>query len=483
MDTDFLVFNGIDGVTGDYLLPPMPPAELSRMAQGQPIDPQHLNELRWKYRQSTEGHYGVVEGVDPKDLAQAGWGVIFAYNAEPAVRQALSELLSHRQKQAALQKENRYKEYSGADGYRPGETKQAFLARHGVGPGPVNPDRVPYYLLIVGDPEAIPYRFQYQLDVQYAVGRVHFDTLAEYARYAHSVVAAETAESAIPSQRRAVFFATENADDKATAMSANRLVKPLAEMLQVDQPAWQVESIVGSGATKAKLSTLLGADGAPALLFTASHGMAFPNGDSRQVRGQGALLCQDWPGPEAWQKGVPPGFYFAGDDVGDDARLQGMIAVTFACYGLGTPRLDDFPQTGERQAIAQQAFVAHLPQRLLGHPKGGALAVIGHMERAWSYSFVWPGAGAQNAVFESMFKRLMEGCPVGYATEFFNERYAELSSDLSTELEEVKFGGLRDDLALAGMWIANNDARNYGILGDPAVRLQPALPKCGPVEV
>ena len=112
----------------------------------------------------------------------------------------------------------------------------------------------------------------------------------------------------------------------------------------------------------------------PALLFTASHGVGFPAGDARQLPHQGALLCQDWPGPAEWRGAVPPDFYYSADDVGADAAMSGLISFHFACYGAGTPRFDDFAQRalGERRAIAPRALRGGLAAKAAGLNHGAA---------------------------------------------------------------------------------------------------------------
>jgi hypothetical protein len=471
-----MIFNGINGETGSYDLEPQTPQIIASVARGVPVDPDHRTDvaIRRDLDAAQEDHYGLRDGLDPKELSQAGWGVIFPKEMPEkelaGVKDALKPLLDHRREQAAREKEHYYKECLGDGAFQPKQTKGEFLAFHGRGPGPADPEKLPYYLLIVGDPQVVPYSFQYQLDVQYAVGRIHFESLEDYHRYAVSVVEAEKRNYALP--RQAVFFGAANQDDRATQLSAKELVTPLSNYLSKKHDTWKVQSTLESKAYKADLGKLLSKDQAPALLFTASHGMSFPSGDPRQLPHQGALLCQDWPGPKEHKGRIPEDFYFSADDLTEENNVLGMLAFLFACYGAGTPQMDDFYRKAymERKDIAPHAFLSRLPQRMLTHPKGGALAVIGHVERAWGYSFFWQGVGQDLVTFESTLDRLMDGHPLGSALEYFNSRYAELASDLTSELDETTEEH-QNAVKIAGMWTASNDARNYMVMGDPAVRL------------
>jgi hypothetical protein len=200
MANNSFIFNGINGATGGYLIPALSPSEIANIARGEKFDPEHLRQLQWRSERLSSKTLGrPMAGIDATDLAQTGWAAIFAHNADPAIREALGPLLEHRRSQAG----RRYKLFWGADGHRPDEQSKDFLRRWRHAPaGAVDPERVPYYLLIVGEPEEIPYRFQYMLDAQFAVGRIAFDTPDEYARYARGVVQAETSGFTTPALRR-----------------------------------------------------------------------------------------------------------------------------------------------------------------------------------------------------------------------------------------------------------------------------------------
>jgi hypothetical protein len=406
-------------------------------------------------------------------IALSGWGVIFAWDADPAIRYALRELLDQREQQATREHAGYYREFTGPDGYRPGETGRKFLARHGVGVSLPKPNKMPHYLLIVGDPETIPFSFQYQLDMQYSVGRIHFNTLDEYAQYARSVVLAETEQPPLP--RRAAVFAPQNRNDRATAMAMEHLARPLADQLEEAMPKWKIDRVFKGEAIKARLAKLVGGEATPALLFTCGHGMGFPCGDPSQLADQGAILCQDWPGPGGSQGKITKDSYFAAADVGVDAQLLGRIFYFWGCYGAATPKMDNYAQMSFREAqqLAPHAFLACLPQRLLGHPNGGALAVVGSVERKWGYSFVTDRGVQDIDAFLTTMLQLMDGYPVGAAMEYFNQRYAALMSDLVMMIERSQHGEV-DQYEMAGSWTATNDARNYIIVGDPAVKLKVA---------
>lgn len=430
---------------------------------------------------SKEDHLGPASGVDPQKLKSSGWGVLFAADENPAVIEALRPLLDWRKAQAGPL----YREYSGATGYR-GQTKKEFLGDAG-GFGPVDPklNGIPYYLLFVGTPTQIPYNFQYLVDVQYAVGRIHFDTPAEYRLYAENVVAAEKKQLRLA--RKAALYGTANENDSTTQSSRVGLIEPLAKYVGEEAleegPQWEVACPPAEAVTKAGLVELV--SDAPALVMVATHGAIFPLEEAKnQALFNGALLGQDHVFPaDGSPKPMPLEAFLTARDVPENARLHGSIFVIFACFGGGTPKFEDFVKPGgERRQVAEEAFVAALPKRLL---TGGALAVIAHVERAWTTSFETKSGRNQLQTFRSPLRELMVGSPVGFAMEAFNLKWAELSTMLSTAIRNDGENPNRpaDHAGLRSTWDEMSDARNFCVIGDPAVRLVTGDVASGPVEI
>ncbi len=482
--------NGIDGTTGDYSLPPMSSAALAGIIKGE-SGPGNLNELQFKKNRPVDSP--VSEAVqDPTDLAQAGWAVVFPATMDEkrreAIKEALSPLLQHRQEKAG----DLYRVFESEAGYREPESKADFCKRQSpeIKRGPARPEQMPFYVLLVGSPEEISFEFQFQLDVMRGVGRLDFgNDLEAYARYAQSVVAAETGAIKLP--RKAAFFSVRNPGDNVTLISDRYLVHPLLANLQ--QPRLQGEiplkfdwklSLTPSGNKKELIRLLNGKDDTPALLFIAAHGMVVPLSippQSQQqeedalplvflqqrLREQGAVLCQGW----SRGASVSRGDYFAAEDLGN-VNLLGLIAMFFTSYSVGTPKYDYFTDSEKnaRPQIEPFSFTSALPKRMLTQ---GALAVIGHVDRAWGHSFISSGSNVEIESFVTAMRKLLNGDPIGLVTDpSFNLKYADMTTTLSEVLQELQYNPTYlEDEELVRLWTASNDTRSYAVLGDPAARI------------
>jgi hypothetical protein len=455
---------GIDADTG-AALPGVTASDLERiaperkdvLARGKPDAAEHL----------------AIADVDPNDLEEAGWCVLFASDVDDAVKKALAPLLAHREAQA----KRLFKVFEGVDSLRPGDDVRKWIERHGASFAAVDPDNgIPLYILLIGSPAQIPFEFQYLLDLYWNVGRLHFDTPDEYGMYANSVVDYESGAS-VAQKKRVAVFATRHDGDRPTGLLHDQVAQPLVTGTATVRPlagvkGFQMAPLLGDAATKERLSALLSGrepGGAPALLFTGSHGVKFKMADPAQREKQGALLCQEWPGfgkPEPRQ-------LFTAADLPDDAAVRGLIHFLFACYGGGCPTLDNFGlDVGEQpKQLVETPIVARLPQRLLAK---GALASVAHVDRAWAYSFQNGRGVAQVQEMRDVMVRILRGERIGQATDGFNKRWAVLAAELqeSQDLRAQFSDQLISDAQLANRLVARNDARNYVILGDPAVRLR-----------
>ncbi len=476
---DLIAFNGIDATTGDYLIQPISETGLSRIAVEQPPEQKNASAINNLKRQAEVEHLGGAFDIALEDLTQAGWAIVFHEAESQQVKDALAPLIAHRRRQ--IGDDEIVKELE----YRTGEELMEWLVRHRVKFGPVIPEKIPYYVLLVGSPERIPFTFGQLLDVVYAVGRLHFETADEYARYARSVIDYETAPQ-VPNGKDVVFWGPRNKNDKSTKLSSEHLIKPLAlgaeggksvieRAAKAAKVAYSATLLEPERSTKENLLNVFrpgAGQRGPCLLFTASHGIGWPNGHENQRASQGALLCQDFPGRGLGP--LKPDHYLAAADLPPDARVHGLVCFHFACFSAGTPEADRFsyePGSAPPQ-LAPQPFFSALPQALLSHPQGGALAVIGHVERAWQNSIITAGAGTQLLPFENALGFILKGLPLGWALKEFNEVFAAHSADLTNVISKKNAGVEVSDRRLAQLWLERNDAEGYVLLGDPAVGLR-----------
>ncbi|WP_437941638.1 hypothetical protein [Sorangium sp. So ce341] len=226
------------------------------------------------------------------------------------------------------------------------------------------------------------------------------------------------------------------------------------------------------------------------LLFSLGHGAGAPRRGWRspeeQRAEQGALVL----GRER----------LTARDLAARPFLPGGLWFLFACFGAGTParsayyhwlaRLHEMGMTGPAARVLDALprgappFVASLPQAALANP-AGPLGVLGHVDLAWTWSFLdhgspEAGAGPRRRAerFQGLLRALVQGHRFGPAHHEITRFFCSLSTELSTMYDEdAAPGGPQAggdgprEAARAGLWMQRQDLGAYVLLGDPAARL------------
>src|SRR5262245_53787348 len=201
LDDQPFYLNGVDALTGGPLWDPQSPEQVVARAMAEFEATSHVQreELRSLSERKLQADFGMdVDHLD--DPAAARWGVILPAGQKSDLLKALQPLLDHRAAVLGFQP----KVFEVA----PDTSAVQFLRDNGVERGLGVVEKVPYYLLIACDPQQISFRFQMELNTEYATGRLHFDSPDGYAAYAEHLVRYEQAAS-LPNRREVVFWAPE----------------------------------------------------------------------------------------------------------------------------------------------------------------------------------------------------------------------------------------------------------------------------------
>ena len=431
-------------------------------------------------------------GVDPNLLPAQRWGVIAPKGLEgDAMLEAITPLLRLRE----AEQEAPIKRYRiDVDTRPPMDAKAAVRWKNDVYSAEDVPRAErPRYLLVLGDLDEITLDLQQALSNGSFVGRLCFTKpdgapdLARYAAYAGKV-ATFAREPSAARQPEALFYVAADGTPAIEAGKAH-LVTPCLDMASKGRergtfPVSGIREISAQDGTAKGF--LAGAAGdPPSVLLSVTHGLGAPEGGwkpGEARRQQGALsLGREILDAEAVAR-VP--------------FLPGGMWFCFACFGAGTPARSAFdtwlsalagpgayeglldsvlaslPGTGE------SAFVAALPQAALANPRG-PLAVIGHIDLAWSSTFTAeddPGRSRASRIFTTL-EMLASGKRAGVGLDTLMDAYRWTNHQLMTGYEQEADAAAAGrpspipEATRANLWMLRNDLRAYVLLGDPAVRL------------
>jgi hypothetical protein len=438
---------------------------------------------------------------DPNDLAHQRWGVIAPDGeAGDLMLEAMAPLIRHRE----------HEQGASAHIYRVAPDMNArdavrwrddiYRAEH------VPEAERPRYLMVLGDLHHVPFELQQVMAHSAFVGRVHVGQLNGepdadgYAAYAakaltHARAAAEHARTPDEHARTPeILLYTASDGTMATTLGRRQLVEPclmtLTARARKDPAMRDVVLAIPHRARESPPGALVSAadTARPAILLSVSHGQGAPpegwGSAARQRAEQGALV-------------LGKNELLDADTMRSRRFMPGGMWFCLACFGAGTPRRSTFQawlsslvDQGRPEAVLApllanlpgpddpRPFIAAMPQAALANPHG-PLAMIGHVDLAWTYSFGDPRRTTRSmpsrilSVLDAWLRRARAGVALDALMRFYREVNDALMLGYQDQEDARVYNepDPTDAMERAQLWMLRNDLRGYVLLGDPAARL------------
>ncbi|WP_433928219.1 hypothetical protein AB3662_33570 [Sorangium cellulosum] len=339
---------------------------------------------------------------------------------------------------------------------------------------------LPRYQLILGDLHEVPLALQQHQATDAFVGRLCFREERGYEAYVDKVLRWEKARAEAAGS--AVFFTVRDGT-AATAIGYRSLAEPA--IAQLGRYKLDVANLGDQGEPSPDAFLEAVKRPGPTVLFSISHGAGTPRGGWRTEGDQ-----RDRQGAMSFGRDK-----LSGGDLVDAPFLPGGIWFMLACYGAGTPDvsaywhwLERLKQSGHfggqtHSVLAglpqcgQRPFIARLPQVVLANPNG-PLAVMGHIDLAWTYSFQERDTGralSRPSKFVEVVRSTLETSRVGSSFRELLKASLLTNVELTSLYDSAeRLGAAPDPGRLGHLWMLRQDLSGYVLLGDPAVRL-PAM--------
>jgi hypothetical protein len=423
--------------------------------------------------------------ADPNSLPAQRWGVVVPEGPLGDRLLALIEPLRRLRAEEQGAPTRVYRVPPGLDGMQAVRWKDTVLCNEDE-----SETEQPAYLLILGDFDQVSLELQQVLGSWGFAGRLAFASDAGYEAYVDKVL--RWSRSPSPARQARTLLFTAHDGTPATTVGYQDLMAPSFEKLRrlQDEGRLSAESLaeVGERADWSVQQLLAQvASPHPSVLFTMSHGLGAPRHgwssvDEQRAR-QGAMSLGAEGTLEASALASTP-------------FLPGGLWFFFACFGAGTPSRSAFypwlarlreagEYTGRLERLlaalpreGERPFVAALPQAVLANPHG-PLAVMGHVDLAWTYSFQDMGPEGRNrpSRFEGLLRSLVEGSRAGVGLSTLHRALNGANTELTILYDDEEFArqvgraSLVDSVQRAHLWMLRQDLSGYILLGDPAARL------------